>query len=61
MSNPANAGFEAVGFHFAKATVARYIGDLQKIAAWLEQDYPSIAARAKRDKAVFYWSDETGI
>ena len=33
----------------------------QKIAAWLEQDYPSIAARAKRDKAVIYWSDETGI
>ena len=35
--------------------------DPQKIAAWLEQDYPSIAARAKRDKAVIYWSDETGI
>ena len=33
----------------------------QKIATWLEQDYPSIAARAKRDKAVIYWSDETGI
>ena len=35
--------------------------DPQKIAAWLEQDYPSIAARAKREKAAIYWSDETGI
>ena len=30
-------------------------------AAWLEHDYPSIAARAKREKAAIYWSDETGI
>ena len=35
--------------------------DPQKIAAWLEQDYPSIAARAKREKAVIYWGDETGV
>jgi len=35
--------------------------DPQKIAAWLEQDYPSIAARAKRERAVIYWSDETGV
>ena len=35
--------------------------DPQKIAAWLEQDYPSIAARAKREKAAIYWSDETGV
>jgi DDE superfamily endonuclease len=35
--------------------------DPQKITAWLEQDYPSIAARAKREKAVIYWNDETGV
>ena len=35
--------------------------DPQKIKAWLELDYPRIAARAKREKAVIYWSDETGI
>ena len=35
--------------------------DPQKIAAWLEHDYPSIAARAKREKVAIYWSDETGI
>jgi transposase len=31
------------------------------IAAWLEQDYPAIAARAKRAGAVIYWGDETGV
>ena len=31
------------------------------ISAWLEKDYPVIAARAKREKAVIYWGDETGI
>ena len=31
------------------------------IAAWLERDYPAIAKRAKRTRAVIYWGDETGI
>ena len=31
------------------------------IKAWLETCYPSIATRAKREKAVIYWGDETGI
>jgi len=31
------------------------------IAAWLERDYPAIARRAKRTRAVIYWGDETGI
>jgi transposase len=33
----------------------------QKIEAWLKEEYPLIAARAKREKAVIYWGDETGI
>lgn len=33
----------------------------QAIAAWLERDYPAIAARAKAEGAVIYWGDETGI
>ena len=53
--------FEAVGFSAQKPLTRATQRDPQKIAAWLEQDYPSIAARAKRDKAVIYWSDETGI
>ena len=35
--------------------------DPRKIKAWLKQEYPRIALRAKREKAVIYWSDETGV
>jgi transposase len=35
--------------------------DPQRIAAWLRSDYPSIAARAKREKAAIHWSGETGV
>lgn len=32
-----------------------------KIRAWLERDYPQIAARAKAAGAEIHWGDETGI
>src|SRR3990172_13240319 len=35
--------------------------DPRKIKAWLKREYPHIALRAKREKAVIYWSDETGV
>lgn len=31
------------------------------VKSWLETDYPGIVARAKRERAVIYWGDETGI
>jgi len=31
------------------------------IEAWLGRDYPAIAKRAKAERAVIYWGDETGI
>jgi hypothetical protein len=31
------------------------------IQAWLEQDHPAIAKRAKAEQAVICWGDETGI
>lgn len=31
------------------------------IPAWLKRDYPSLARRAKRQKAMIYWGDETGL
>ncbi len=49
------------GFSAQKPLTRATQRDPQKIAAWLEQDYPSIAARAKREKAAIYWSDETGV
>jgi hypothetical protein len=32
-----------------------------KIAEWLEQRYPAIAARAKQEKAILLWLDQTGL
>ena len=29
--------------------------------AWLKQDYPRIARRARQQKAIIYWGDETGV
>ena len=49
------------GFTAQKPLTRATQRDPQKIAAWLEQDYPAIAARAKRERAVIYWSDETGV
>lgn len=49
------------GFSAQKPLTRATQREPQKIAAWLEHDYPSIAARAKREKAAIYWSDETGI
>jgi len=49
------------GFTAQKPLTRATQRDPQKIATWLEQDYPSIAARAKREKAMIYWGDETGI
>jgi hypothetical protein len=31
------------------------------IQHWLGREYPNIARRAKRQKAVIYWGDETGV
>ena len=33
----------------------------EAIRRWLEEEYPKIARRAKREKAPIYWGDETGI
>jgi transposase len=33
----------------------------EAIQHWLEREYPKIARRAKREKALIYWGDETGV
>lgn len=32
-----------------------------EVKAWLEEEYPAIQARAKRENAEIYWGDETGL
>jgi transposase len=49
------------GFTPQKPAKRAYEQDPQKITHWLENDYPDIAARAKREKAEIHWGDETGI
>ena len=33
----------------------------EAVRRWLEEEYPRIARRAKREKTHIYWGDETGI
>jgi transposase len=33
----------------------------EAVARWLEQQYPAIAAQAKREKAIVLWLDQTGL
>jgi Winged helix-turn helix len=49
------------GFTAPKPLTRAAPPDPRKIAAWLRSDYESIAARAKREKAVIHWSGETGV
>lgn len=49
------------GFTPQKPTKRAYEQNPEKLNQWLENDYPEIAARAKREKAEIHWGDETGI
>ena len=35
--------------------------DDEAIRSWLEEDYPKLRQRAKRENAEIYWEDETGL
>ncbi|MFD8501121.1 IS630 family transposase [Amycolatopsis sp. NPDC059657] len=49
------------GFSPQKPVQVAYEKNPEKVAEWLEQRYPAIAARAKREKAVILWLDQTGL
>jgi len=49
------------GYTPQKPTKRAYEQDPQKVAQWLEDEYPAIAARAKQEKAEIHWGDETGV
>lgn len=38
-----------------------YERDDKAVKRWLEEDYPSLAARAKREGAAIHWGDEMGL
>lgn len=49
------------GFTPQKPVKRAYEQNPQAVNQWLEQTYPALVSRAKEEKAVIHWGDETGI
>jgi transposase len=49
------------GFTAQKPLRRAYEQDPAAVRRWLRRDYPAIVARAKRDRGVIFWGDETGL
>lgn len=49
------------GFSPQKPAVRAYERNPEAVRRWLEEEYPAIAARAKREGAIIWWGDEMGL
>ena len=49
------------GFTAQKPLRRAYEQSAEAVQHWLQQDYPAIVARARREKGVIFWGDETGL
>ena len=49
------------GFTAQKPLRRAYEQSAEAVQRWLRHDYPTIAARAKREKGAIFWGDETGL
>jgi transposase len=49
------------GFTPQKPAKRAYEQNPEKLRQWLEEGYPEITARAKKERAEIHWGDETGI
>jgi len=49
------------GFTPQKPVTRAYERDDAKIRAWIQDEYPALRRRAKRENAEIYWEDETGL
>ena len=49
------------GFTLRKPVKRAYEQNPAEVNRWLEEEYPAIATRARREKAEIYWGDETGL
>lgn len=49
------------GFTPQKPKRVAYERDPEAVRQWMEEVYPTIRARAKREKARIYWGDEMGV
>lgn len=53
--------FEEMGFTPQKPKKQAYEQCPKAVQKWLNEDYPLIKERAKKEKAEIYWGDETGV
>lgn len=49
------------GFTPQKPVKRAYEQSPEKLKKWLDESYPDIAAKAKKEKAEIHWGDETGV
>jgi transposase len=49
------------GFTAQKPLRRAYEQSAEAVQGWLQQDYPAIRARAKRERGTILWGDETGL
>ena len=49
------------GFTPQKPAKRAYEQNPKQVKKWLDEEYPSIKARAKAENAEIYWGDETGV
>ena len=49
------------GFTPQKPVKRAYEQNPNAVQQWLDEEYPAIHARAKKEKAEIYWGDETGV
>jgi transposase len=49
------------GFTPQKPLRKAYKQNPKAVKAWLNEEYPGIAQRAKKEEAVIHWGDETGL
>lgn len=49
------------GFTVQKPAVRAYERNEADVLEWLEKKYPAIAERAKKEGALIWWGDETGV
>jgi len=52
---------ERWGFSVQRPTQKANKQNPEKVNAWVKEEYPEIAARAKTENAEIYWGDETGV
>jgi len=52
---------ERWGFSVQRPSKRAYKQDEQKVADWVEEEFPGIKERAKAENAEVFWGDETGI